>query len=67
MHVSVWDFKALVSSVEIKTCIFLPSFVKVHELVNVISRTSDVYQYRAGSPQQVFYLSASVLFIPFGA
>ena len=31
------------------TC--LPSFIKAHELINVIARTSDVYQYRAGFPE----------------
>ena len=45
------------------TC--LPSFVTVHELINVIARTSDLYQYRTGSPQPFFYLLAPVLVNPF--
>ena len=65
MHVSVWTFKTLVSSVEIETYLS-PSFVTVHELINVIAKTSDVYKYRTGSPQWVFYLLASVLVNPFG-
>ena len=42
MYVSVWTFKAPVPSVEIETYLSI-SFVTVHELIDVIARTSDVY------------------------
>ena len=73
MHVSVWTFKALVWSVEIEiyssTIFCYSSWTNkchiVHELINVIARTSDVYQYRTGSPQRIFCLLATVLVNPF--
>ena len=64
MHASVWTFKAPNSSVEIETYC-LPSFVTVHELINVIARASDLYQYKTDSPRRVFYLLTSVLVNPF--
>ena len=60
MRVSVWTFKAPISSVEIETYC-LPYFVTVHELTNMITRASDVYQYRTDSLRRVFYLLTSVL------
>ena len=60
MYVSVWTFKAPVPSVEIETYLSI-SFVTVHELIDVIARTSDVYQYRTDSTRRVFCLLTSVL------
>ena len=64
MHFSVWAFKAPISSVEIET--YLSTIFCYSSWTNVIARTSDVYQYRTGSPQQIFYLLASVSVNPFG-
>ena len=58
MYVSVWTFKAPISPVEIKT--YLSTIFYYSELINVIARTSDAYQYRTGTPQQFLYLLASV-------
>ena len=59
MHVSAWTSKAPVSSVEIET--YLSTTFCYNSWTNVIARTSDLYQYRTGSPQRDFYLLASVL------